>query len=140
MNFTSEARERPPDNLSACDSAHDKEGLGPFCNRIGQGSIKWIVRDVFPAGKESHQRPALFCFVIADGAAQHWIFFFNRVDYCAHRRRAVEIDVYFITNVRKRAQMMGEDDANHVFLQKATKITKVQTREYPSESRSSFCF
>ena len=96
--------------------------------------------DVFAARKKSHQWPALFCFVVPDGAAQHWIFFFNRVDYCAHRRRAVEIDVYFITNVRKRAQMMGEDDANHVFLQKATKITKVQTREYPSESRSSFCF
>jgi len=113
VNFTSEAHERPPDNLSACDSAHDKERLGPFSNRIGQGSIKWIVRDIFPAGKESHQRPALFCFVIADGAAQHWIFFFNRVDYRAHRRRAVEIDVYFITHVRERAKMMRKNDANH---------------------------
>jgi hypothetical protein len=123
VNFTSEARERPPDNLSACDSAHDKEGLGPFCNRIGQGSIKWIVRDVFPAGKESHQRPALFCFVIADGAAQHWIFFFNRVDYRAHRRRAVEIDVYFITHLRERAKMMRKNDANHEI---ETAITKTQ--------------
>ena len=123
MNFTSEARERPPDNLSACDSAHNKEGLGPFCNRIGQGSIKWIVRDVFPAGKESHQWPALFCFVIADGAAQHWICFFNRVDYRAHCRRAVEIDVYFLTHVRERAKMMGKNDANHEI---ETPITKTQ--------------
>ena len=123
MSFTSEARKRPPDNLSARDSAHDKEGLGPFPNRIGQGSIKWIVRDVFPAGKESHQRPALSCFVIADGAAQHWIFFFNRVDYRAHRRRAVEIDVYFITHVRERAKMMGKNDANHEI---ETPITKTQ--------------
>src|SRR6478752_2299658 len=72
--------------LTPGDCAHDKKGFGPFCNRIGQGSIKWIVRDVFAAGKESHEWPALLCFVIADGAAQHWIFFFNRVDYCTHRR------------------------------------------------------
>jgi hypothetical protein len=72
------------------------------------------VGNVFAARKKSHQWPALFCFVIADGAAQHWIFFFNCVDYCADRRRAVEIDMYFITNVRKRAEMMGEDDANHI--------------------------
>src|SRR5439155_9974135 len=124
--------------LPAGDCAHDEKRLGPFCNRIRQGSIRWFVGDVFAAREKSDQWPALFCFVVPDGAAQHWIFFFNRVDYCAHRRRAVEIDVYFITNLRKRAQMMGEDDANHVFLQKATKITKVQTREYSSESRSSF--
>ena len=72
--------------LSARDRAHDEKRLGAFCNRIGQGGIGRFMGDVFAARKKSHQRPALLGFVIADGAAQHWIFFFNRVDYCAHRR------------------------------------------------------
>ena len=72
--------------LSARDRAHDEKRLDAVCNRIGQGSIRWFVGDVFAAREKSHQRPALFCFVIADGAAQHRIFFFNRVDYCAHCR------------------------------------------------------
>ena len=42
------------------------------------------VRAIIDAIEEKY--PALFCFVIADGAAQHRIFFFNRVDYCAHCR------------------------------------------------------
>src|SRR5947209_664057 len=59
--------------LSARNRAHDEKRLGTFCNRIGQGSIRWFVGDVFAAREKSHQRPALFCFVIADGAAQHRI-------------------------------------------------------------------
>src|SRR6266550_2382101 len=117
------SRRTLPRGLPSRDRAHDEKRLGAFCNRIGQGSIRWFMGDVFAAGKESHQWPALFCFVIADGTAQHWIFFFNRVDYRAHRRRAVEIDVYFITHLRERAKMMRKNDANHEI---ETPITKTQ--------------
>jgi len=72
--------------LSARDRAHDEKRLGAFCNRIGQGGIGGSWEMSSPHAKKSHQWPALLGFVIADGAAQHWIFFFNRVDYCAHRR------------------------------------------------------
>jgi hypothetical protein len=123
VSFTSEAGKRQFDNLSAGDRAHDKEGLGPFCNPIGQGSIKWIVGDVFAARKESHQWPALLCCVIADRAAQHWIFFFNRVENRSQSRRTVWIDLYLVGNARQGAEMMRKDDANHEI---ETPITKTQ--------------
>ena len=72
-----------------------------------------IVRYVFAADEESHQRPALLRGVIADRAAQHWIVGFERVDDSALRDWRIDIEFYFAAYAGERAQMMREDNTNH---------------------------
>ena len=106
---------RPNDKspLASGDCAHDEERLGAGRNRLRQRRICRIVRDVFAAGKESYERPALLRDVIADRATKHRIFCFQRVENRTLRDLIVKFEFHFAANVRQCAQMMRKNDANH---------------------------
>src|SRR5437660_12847859 len=68
--------------LPAGNCPHDEEWLVALHDRIGQGSIRRFVRNVFAAGEEADERSALERVVFANGAAQHWVFVLQCSDHC----------------------------------------------------------
>jgi hypothetical protein len=107
---------RPNDKspLASGDCAHDEERLGTGCNRLRQRRVYRIVRNVFAANKEAHQWPAFLRVMIPDGPAQHWIASLERVENFSLRNLTIELEFHFTANVRQRAQMMRENDADHI--------------------------
>src|SRR5439155_6643387 len=99
--------------LSSGNRSHDEEWLRAFCNWVGQGSVRRIVRYVFAAGKESDQRPARLRVVLADRATQHRIAHLQCIENCSLRDLTVELEFHFTANVRQCTQMMRKHDANH---------------------------
>src|SRR5206468_10854163 len=114
--------------LSSCDGAHDETRLVAFGNRVGQWSIERFVGDVFAAGKESHQRPALERVVFTDSAAQHRVSVLQCSDNCVRRHGSVKIDMHFIANFRQRAEMMWKNDSNHFSVCTSTDRTAGKSR------------
>ena len=97
--------ERPQDSL------HDESTVGrrglyppaiapmisngslPLTTASGRGLIRRVMRQVFFAGEEAQERAALVRHVIADGAAQHGIACFQRVEHRARRQLARRLPV-----------------------------------------------
>jgi hypothetical protein len=71
------------------------------------------MRDVFAAGKETHQGPSLLRHMIADGSAQRWIFLFKRIENRFRANTSVHIEFNLISDTSECTQVMGQDDANH---------------------------
>jgi hypothetical protein len=67
--------------------------------------------------------------VIANRSAQHRIFRLERVENGLRGRATVEIELHFIANARKRAQMMRENHANHA---ENSKLQHPSSREAPN--------
>jgi hypothetical protein len=89
--------------LSASHSAYDQERLSSACHRVGQGSIRRIVRQVLLAGKETDEWSSLFRHVIANRAAQHRIAGFKRVEDRALRHRSRDFKCHLSMDPRERS-------------------------------------
>src|SRR5205823_177714 len=63
--------------------------LFPGCDCIGERGVGRLVGEVFFAGEEAQEGAALLGVVVADGAAQHGIAGFERVQHRALRDRAL---------------------------------------------------
>jgi hypothetical protein len=72
------------------------------------------MRQIFLAGKEAQERPALLRDLVADGAAQHRIAGLERVENGPLRDRAFDFEFYLVANRRQRSQMVREYDSDHV--------------------------
>src|SRR5262249_43522868 len=70
--------------------------------------VRRLVRQIFLAGEESQERAALLGHVIADGAFQHGVALFHRIEYGPLRHRAFDLDFYFVPDVCQRAQVRGK--------------------------------
>src|SRR2546423_7854693 len=60
--------------------------------------------------------------MISDRSLKHWIFFLERIENGADRRRTVEVKLHFVGNTRERAKMMRKNDANHCFKNPKTQV------------------
>ena len=67
-------------------------------------------------------------FMIADGAAQHRIAGFQRVEDGARRDRANDGKVYLAVDARQDAQMIREDDVDHGSACTSTDSTEGRSR------------
>src|SRR5207244_5624830 len=99
--------------LSSRDCAHNKERLGAFCDRVGQGSIRRIVRYVFTARKEPDERSPLLRIVVTNGSAQRRILGLECIENRSQRSGTVSLELHFVADARQRAQMMRKNNANH---------------------------
>src|SRR4051812_34937393 len=68
--------------------SEDDDRLVASPDGVGQRRVQRLEREVVFAGEEPQQRPALAGPVIADGAFQHGVARFDRVDDAAHRHHA----------------------------------------------------
>src|SRR6266404_210214 len=112
--------------LATGDRAHDEERLCAVCDRVGQGRIRWIMRHIFAADKEPHQRSALLRVVIANRPAQHRILCFERIEKRLDCDGSVKIDNYLVTDTGERAQMVRKNNADHEIKSQYSK-PKLQT-------------
>ena len=99
--------------LSAGDSADDQERLFALHDCFGKGCIRRLVRQIFLAGKEAQERPALLRIMIADSAAQHGILRLESVEDRAQRHWALDFELYLAANLGQRAQVLREFDPDH---------------------------
>src|ERR1700675_2025700 len=72
-----------------------------------------ILRKVFRAGEEPQECPPLQRVVIADGAAEHGITGFERIEHGTLGGRNGEFERDLAVHMSQRAEMRGEYDANH---------------------------
>ena len=68
---------------------------------------------IFLAGEEPQERPALLRDLVADRPAQHGIASLERVEDRSQRDRAVELKFYFAADVRQRSEMLRDYDSDH---------------------------
>src|SRR5690348_306409 len=108
---------------AAGDGADDIKRLGAFDDGLGQRRVGRIVGDVLLAGEKSQERAALLRGVVANRSAEHGIARFERVEGRAKRDRAVDFELYFPVALRQRAQMCGQNDADHLSVWTSTERT-----------------
>jgi len=70
------------------------------------------MRHVFFAGEESHEWPADFGVVIANGSFEHGEFLFDRIEDGSLGDGAGDLDGDFAGEVREGAKVGGEDDVD----------------------------
>src|SRR6266851_91153 len=81
--------------LAARNRPDDDKRLFPGRDRVGQWRVRRLMGQIFLAGEEPQERPALLRDLVADRPAQHRIVRFERVDNRTLRDRALDIDLDF---------------------------------------------
>jgi hypothetical protein len=74
------------------------------------------VGEIFLAGEESQERPALLRAVIANRAAQHGIARFQRVEHRSLRDRALDLYFDLTADVCECSEVLREFDSDHDFI------------------------
>ena len=86
------------------------------------------MRQIFRAGEEAHERPALLGDVVADRPLQHRIGILKRVEDRALRDRTFDVEFHLAPNVRQRAQMCRKPDPDHGSVWTSTESTAGRSR------------
>lgn len=79
MRWTLRSPGIPAYDLAASYSSYHDKGFRAGGDCVGQGGVRWLMGQIFFAGEEAEEGPALERAVLADGAAQHGIAGFERV-------------------------------------------------------------
>ena len=88
---------------------------------------------IFPAGEEPQQRPALLGNVITHRSPQHWIAGFNRVKDGTQSNRAFHVKHYLAADVRQDLQMCREVNSDHGSVWTSTESTAGRSRTMGSQ-------
>ena len=99
--------------LAPGNGPDNDERLLPGRDRVGQWGIRRLMGQIFLAGEEAQEWPALLRDLVADRPAQHGIAGFERVEDRPQRDRAVEFKFYFAADVRQRSQMLRNYNSDH---------------------------
>ena len=102
-----------PAELASGDRPHDHKRLGAAGDCVGQRGIRRLVGQIFLAGEEAHERPALLGRMVADRSAQHWVASLKRVDHRALRDRAFNLELGLALELGQHPQMGWKIDSDH---------------------------
>ena len=108
--------------------ADDVEGLRAVGDGVGQRRVGCFVGHILLAGEEAHERAALLCDLVADGAAQHRIAAFQGVENAVLRNRRRYVKRNLGTDSGQRAQMRRQMNANHGSVCTSTDTTAGRSR------------
>jgi hypothetical protein len=102
--------EKKPANMPALslapgNSSEDQQRFRPRGDGVGEWSVRRLMGEIFLAGEKSQKWPALFRAVVADGAAQHGIARFERVQHRALGYLALDLELDLAANLRQGSQM-----------------------------------
>jgi hypothetical protein len=97
---------------AAGDRAENDEGLARGEDGLGERRVGALVREVFLAGEVAYERSALEGVVIADGAAEHRVPGFERVEGGTNGRRRGDFERNLSVHARKIAKVGGQYDAD----------------------------
>jgi hypothetical protein len=99
--------------LSAGDGADYEKRFFAGGDGLGEWSVGGFVGDVFFAGEEAQEGAALFRGVVADGALQHWVLGFERIEDGALRDGGWNFEQDVARDFCERAEVRGEDYVDH---------------------------
>jgi hypothetical protein len=99
--------------LTARNGANDQERLCPRRNGIGQGRIRWFMRQVLPASEESHEWAALLSNMIANRTPQRGIRGLKGVENRALRDLTGNLKLHLPAGARQGSQMRGKNYPDH---------------------------
>src|SRR5205814_6644792 len=122
------AVDRPQDCLTTRDSPHDQKGFRSGGDRFGQRSVGRFVGQILLAGEETQERPALLGDVVADGAAQHRVGRFARVQDRAQRYRAWHLKFHRIVYLGQSSEVKRKLNSNHFKVWASTESTAGRSR------------
>src|SRR5215510_4258747 len=86
------------------------------------------MRPILLARKEPHEGPALFCNVITDRSAQHWITGLEGVEHRTLGDRSCHFKLHLGADASQRLQMIGKHDTNHGSVCTSTERTAGRSR------------
>jgi hypothetical protein len=81
--------------------------------RNWQRCVRWVGGEIPFAGVEAQERSALAGRVVANGAAEHWVAVFQRVENRLQRYWPLDVELHLARNVRQVFQVIRDDDADH---------------------------
>src|ERR1700722_11179840 len=114
--------------LAARHGPDDQEGLLSGDDLVGQCSIRRMVRQIFLAGKESDEWPALQADLVADRPAQDRMTCLERVEHSAQRNGTLHFKQHLAVHTRQAAQMIRERHAYHGSVCTSTDSTAGRSR------------
>ncbi len=100
-------------SLPAGHCAYNVERFGTVCDSFRQESVGWLMRKVLFAGKEPDEGAATFRRRVADRAPEHRVSGLQRVEDKPHSRGGLDVKLDLASDTRERAQVVGQDDADH---------------------------
>src|SRR6266550_1063453 len=123
-------RERGDSRLPSGNRPDHEEGLRPLNDRVGQRSVRRLVRQVPLAGEEPQEGPPPLGDVVADRAAQHGIAGLERVQHRAPRDRPPRRDVerHLALHLRQCPQVRRQHHADHRSVWTSTDSTAGRSR------------
>ena len=90
-----------------------RRGSVPGRNRVRQRRVRRFVRQIFLAGEEPQERPALPGYVIADRAFEHRIASLECVEHRALRHRSRDLELDLAADMRQGSQMLRQLNPDH---------------------------
>src|SRR5438876_3100603 len=120
--------ERGNSGLPTRDRPDHEKRLRPRCDRLGQGSVRRVVRQVPLAREEPQERPAPLGDVVADRAAQHGITRLERVQHRGAGDPAGYVERHLAFHLRQGAQVRREHHADHASVWTSTESTAGRSR------------
>jgi len=114
--------------LSSSNSTHNIKRFVAGYDSLWKWGIRGFVRQVFLAGKEAQERAALQGTVVTNGALQHRIASFQRVQYRTQRHSTVDFECHLEAYVRQGAQMRRKYDSDHDSVCTSTESTAGRSR------------
>jgi hypothetical protein len=99
--------------LAACDCAEHDQRLTASDDGFGQFQVRRLMGQVLFAGKETQEGAAFFCYVIANGTAEHRVTIFERIEGGPQSYRGWNVKLDLAPHVGEVAEMERKHDANH---------------------------
>lgn len=97
---------------AAGDRAENDERFARGKDGLGKRRVGALVREVFLAGEVAYERSALEGIVIADGAAEHRVPRFERIEGGANGRRRGDFERDLSAHARQIAKVGGQHDTD----------------------------
>ena len=114
--------------LPPCDGPDNPKDLCPGRHGVGQQRIHPFVGQVFLASEEPEQWSALMGDVVADGAAQHRIAGFERVEDRALRDGGRDVERHLALDLGEVSQVEWQFDSDHDSVWTSTENTAGRSR------------
>src|SRR5579864_709303 len=97
-------------------------------HRLGQRSVRRLVREVFFTGEEPQKRAPLFGHVVAYRPSQHGVAGLERLEHRISRHRRRNLKLHLGSSVRERPQVWRNDHSYHASVCTSTESTAGRSR------------
>ena len=99
--------------LAAGNSPDDEQWFGTGCDFLGERRVGRLIGEILLTGVEADEVAALTSGVVADGAAEHRVAGFQRVEDGSQRDGGGDVELHLAGDLGESFQVVGDDNADH---------------------------